>query len=189
MFLFVGLGNPTEKYAKTRHNIGFMVIDRLVDELKASSISKSQFFGELYKSGQNLFLKPLTYMNNSGKSIRAVLDFYKPDEIAVIHDDIAIPFGSVRIKRGGSSGGHNGLKSVDLHTGNDYIRIRIGVGMPKNSQDAADFVLDNFTKEEFICVKELINYSIKIVKDLPEKNLDDIISCYTSKRGICNSND
>ncbi|MDR1460353.1 MAG: aminoacyl-tRNA hydrolase [Campylobacteraceae bacterium] len=189
MFLFVGLGNPTEKYANTRHNIGFMVVNRLIGELKASNISKSQFFGELYKSGQNLFLKPLTYMNNSGQSARAVFDFYKPDEIVVIHDDTAIPFGSIRIKKGGSSGGHNGLKSMDSHVGNDYIRIRIGIGAPKNSQDMAKFVLENFSKDELTCIEKLINYSVKIVGDLPNESLDTVISRYTSKKGICNSND
>jgi PTH1 family peptidyl-tRNA hydrolase len=188
MFLFVGLGNPTEKYAGTRHNIGFMVIDRLVDEFKASPVSKSKFQGELYRSTQNLFLKPLTYMNNSGKSAKAVYDFYKPDEIVVIHDDIALPFGSVRIKKGGSSGGHNGLKSMDLHVGNDYVRIRIGVGSPEIFQDAANFVLSNFSEEEFKCVKEIISYSIKIVEDLPNETLDTIISRYTSKKGICGRN-
>jgi PTH1 family peptidyl-tRNA hydrolase len=189
MFLFVGLGNPTEKYANTRHNIGFMVINRLIGEIGAYSILKPQFFGELYKSGQTLFLKPLTYMNNSGKSVKAVFDFYKPDEIVVIHDDIAIPFGSVRIKRGGSSGGHNGLKSIDLHVGSDYIRIRIGVGAPKNLKNTADFVLENFSKEETVCVEKLIDYSIKIIEDLPNKNLDTIISDYVSKKGICGKND
>ncbi|MDR0408332.1 MAG: aminoacyl-tRNA hydrolase [Campylobacteraceae bacterium] len=189
MFLFVGLGNPTGKYANTRHNIGFMVIDRLVDERKASRISKSQFSGELYKDVQSLFLKPLTYMNNSGKSVRAVFDFYKPDEIVVIHDDIAIPFGSVRIKKGGSSGGHNGLKSIDLHVGNDYTRIRIGIGAPKNLQDAASFVLENFSKDELAGINKLIDYSVKIVEDLPNENLDTIISRYTSKKGICGDND
>ncbi|MDR0579132.1 MAG: aminoacyl-tRNA hydrolase [Campylobacteraceae bacterium] len=189
MFLFVGLGNPTEKYAYTRHNIGFMVIDCLVGNHDAFSISKAQFCGELYKSSQNLFLKPLTYMNNSGKSVKAVFDFYKPDEIVVIHDDTAIPFGSIRIKRGGSSGGHNGLKSIDSYLGNDYIRIRIGIGAPVNLQNMADFVLDNFSKEEFACVKKLINYSTKIVEDLPNKDLNAIISCYTSKKGICSDND
>ncbi|MDR1284680.1 MAG: aminoacyl-tRNA hydrolase [Campylobacteraceae bacterium] len=189
MFLFVGLGNPTEKYANTRHNVGFMVINRLIDELKASNVSKSQFFGELYKSAQILLLKPLTYMNNSGKSVRAVFDFYKPNEIVVIHDDIAIPFGSIRIKRGGSSGGHNGLKSVDLHVGDDYTRIRIGVGAPENSQDTAKFVLENFSKDELTCMEKLINYSVKIVKDLPNENLNSVISRYTSKKGICSGND
>jgi PTH1 family peptidyl-tRNA hydrolase len=166
-----------------------MVIDRLVDELKASLISKPQFFGDLYKSQNTLFLKPTTYMNNSGKSVKAVVDFYKPDEIVVIHDDIAIPFGSVRIKRGGSSGGHNGLKSIDAYIGADYIRIRLGIGAPRTGQDAADFVLSNFSKDENGCVKELINYSVKIAEDLPNEELDAIITRYTSKKGICAEND
>jgi PTH1 family peptidyl-tRNA hydrolase len=189
MFLFVGLGNPTENYTNTRHNIGFKAIDALSARFKASSISKPQFFGDLYKSQNTLFLKPMTYMNNSGKSVKAVADFYKPDEIVVIHDDIAIPFGSVRIKRGGSSGGHNGLKSIDAYVGADYIRVRLGIGAPRAGQDAADFVLSNFSKEEGGCVLKLINYAALICEELLAKSLDDVIGQYTSKKGICADND
>ena len=188
MFLFVGLGNPTDRYKNTRHNLGFMVIDRLVENLKVPLISKPQFFGELYKRNKILFLKPLTYMNNSGKSVKAVADFYKPSDIVVIHDDIAIPFGSVRIKRGGSSGGNNGLKSVDSHIGEDYIRIRLGIGSPKNAQNAADFVLENFSKEEFVCVEKLIELGVKITDDLTSMEFNELISKYTSKKGICQEN-
>jgi len=189
MFLFVGLGNPTSSYKNTRHNIGFMVIDRLVQNLKASSITKSQFSGELYKDAQSLLLKPLTYMNDSGRSVRAVADFYKPDEIVVIHDDIAIPFGSVRIKRGGSSGGHNGLKSVDAHMGAEYIRIRLGVGAPKNGQDAVSFVLGNFAKEELPCLEKLIERGVSAALDLTQKQLEEVIALHTCKKSICEQND
>ncbi|MDR1614602.1 MAG: aminoacyl-tRNA hydrolase [Campylobacteraceae bacterium] len=188
MFLFVGLGNPAESYANTRHNIGFRVIDALSVRFKASHISKPQFFGALYKASNNLFLKPLTFMNNSGKSVESVVNFYKPEEIAVIHDDIAIPFGSVRIKRGGTSGGHNGLKSIDSHIKADYIRVRLGIGAPKTGQDAADFVLSDFSKDELPCVEKLINYAVLICEELLIKSFDEVNRQYTSKKGICAEN-
>ncbi|MDR2789732.1 MAG: aminoacyl-tRNA hydrolase [Campylobacteraceae bacterium] len=183
MFLFAGLGNPTENYANTRHNIGFRVIDILTIHFKVSRISKPQFFGDLYKAENTLFLKPMTYMNNSGKSIAAVANFYKPSEIVVIHDDIAIPFGSVRIKRGGSSGGHNGLKSIDAYIGADYIRVRLGVGAPKTGQDAADFVLSNFSKDEDGGVLELVDYAAHVCRELLEKPFDEACAQYTRKKG------
>jgi PTH1 family peptidyl-tRNA hydrolase len=186
MFLFAGLGNPTENYANTRHNIGFRVIDALNIHFKASRISKPQFFGDLYKSGNTLFLKPMTYMNNSGKSVAAVANFYKPREIIVIHDDIAIPFGSLRIKRGGSSGGHNGLKSIDAYIGTDYIRVRLGVGLLKAGQDVADFVLSNFSKDESDSVLELVDYAMHACCELLEKTLDEASAQYTRKKGNVN---
>ncbi|MDR2082005.1 MAG: aminoacyl-tRNA hydrolase [Campylobacteraceae bacterium] len=186
MFLFAGLGNPTENYANTRHNIGFKVIDALSIRFEASRISKPQFFGDLYKAENTLFLKPTTYMNNSGKSVAAVASFYKPREIVVIHDDIAIPFGSLRIKRGGSSGGHNGLKSIDTYIGADYIRVRLGIGPLKAGQDAADFVLSNFSKEESGGVLELVDYAVHVCCELLEKTLDEASAQYTRKKGSGN---
>ncbi|MDR2635485.1 MAG: aminoacyl-tRNA hydrolase [Campylobacteraceae bacterium] len=188
MFLFVGLGNPTESYANTRHNIGFKAIDALKVRFGASYISKPQFFGDLYKSQNALFLKPMTYMNNSGKSVAAVANFYKPEELVVIHDDIAIPFGSVRIKRGGSSGGHNGLKSIDSSISPEYIRVRLGVGAPKPMQDTVSFVLSNFSKDESECVLKLVDYAALICEELLSKNLDEVSQQYTSKKGICAEN-
>ncbi|MDR1975599.1 MAG: aminoacyl-tRNA hydrolase [Campylobacteraceae bacterium] len=188
MFLFVGLGNPTRNYINTRHNIGFKVIDALSAHFKASHISKPQFQGDLFKASNNLFLKPLTYMNNSGQSVSAVANFYKPDEIIVIHDDIAIPLGSVRIKRGGSSGGHNGLKSIDAHIGADYIRVRLGVGTPRFEQDAVNFVLSDFSKEESPCVQKLIDYAALICEELLTKSFDEVNQKYVSKKGICAEN-
>lgn len=186
MLLFVGLGNPTQKYINTRHNIGFEVIDFLVNEFKASSITKEKFHGQLFKCNNCLYLKPLTYMNLSGESVFAVSEYFKPDNIIVVHDDIAIPLGSVRIKRGGSSGGHNGLKSIDSYIGADYIRVRLGVGTPKQYEDVSSFVLDKFSKEESDCVSKLITYGASILKDFEKFGIDDIVAKYTSKKGICN---
>jgi PTH1 family peptidyl-tRNA hydrolase len=181
MTLVVGLGNPDSKYKNNRHNVGFMLVDRLVNELLASNISKPQFKGQLYKSKKILLLKPLTYMNLSGESVRVVSDYYKPEKIIVIHDDLDLPLGSLRFKKGGGHGGHNGLKSIDSHIGKDYIRVRIGIGKPKIKSEVASYVLSDFSKEEFSKLEDVLNTSIKAVKELINEELSTISSRYTIK--------
>jgi len=171
--LVVGLGNPGKKYELNRHNIGFLALDYLIDEFKASKIS-SKFKGELFKEGEYLFLKPNTFMNLSGESVVLVKDFYKiPNEnIIVIHDDIDLKLGALRFKRGGSSGGHNGLKSIDKYIGNDYYRIRVGVGRPESKDEVVNYVLSDFSKSELECVKknfENIKKAVEDIKDAPSK--------------------
>ncbi len=147
MTLIVGLGNPGREYASTRHNVGFFVIDRLIESGKFSSLGgEVKFFGELFESGSLLLLKPTTFMNASGKAVLAVSNFYKPDNIIVIHDDIDLPLGALRFKSGGSSGGHNGIKSIDSAIGADYHRIRIGVGRPNSV--TTSHVLSEFSSGE-----------------------------------------
>lgn len=133
MILIVGLGNPGDEYKNTRHNVGFMLIDELVSDGFDTVGGSSKFKGELYKKGSLLLLKPQTFMNLSGNSVKAVKDFYKPERIIVIHDDIDLKFGAMKFKFGGSSGGHNGIKSIDNLIGNEYERVRIGVGRSENS--------------------------------------------------------
>ncbi len=164
MKLIVGLGNPGKKYELNRHNIGFLFIDYLIDTLRASKIS-SKFKGDLFRANDFLLLKPSTFMNLSGESAVLVKNYYKieNENIIVVHDDIDLPLGAIRIKRGGSSGGHNGLKSLDKHIGSDYWRIRIGVGRPENKADVINFVLNDFKKEELECLK---NYFPLIEKEL-----------------------
>lgn len=146
--LIVGLGNPGPAYASTRHNIGFMVIDELKRRHKGINVSKSSFDGELFKIGNHFLLKPQTYMNLSGKSILAVKNFYKIDEVMVIHDDLDLPFGALRFKVGGGHGGHNGLKSTDAAISPDYIRVRMGIGKPEHKSQVADYVLHPFSLDE-----------------------------------------
>jgi len=183
MTLFVGLGNPGPAYANNRHNIGFRVIDKMVSMTSASNISKKAFEGELYRSKDYLFLKPLTFMNLSGKSVSAVARFFKisVEDIVVIHDDIDLPFGEIRIKRGGGNGGHNGLKSIDAMIGKDYIRIRMGVGKPERKSQVADYVLSDFSSFEESKTECLIEYASKLALTIPEKSLDEIKSRYTLK--------
>jgi len=181
--LFVGLGNPGSTYEMTRHNIGFRVIDKLVSNLGARDISKTTFHGKLFRHGTLFFLKPTTFMNLSGKSVLAVKQFFKidMDNIVVIHDDIDLPFGAVRFKRGGGHGGHNGLKSIDSIIGREYIRIRIGVGKPEYKSQVSDFVLHDFSRDEEQEIDKLIIYLSNICQKIPTTTLNQIKSLYSIK--------
>ncbi len=183
MTLFVGLGNPGTKYEETRHNIGFKVIDRLVEDLAARNISKNAFQGELYRVANTLFLKPATFMNLSGRSVETVKHFFKIDleEIIVIHDDIDLPFGAVRFKKGGGHGGHNGLRSLDAHIGKEYIRVRIGVGKPEHKSQVADYVLHDFSEEEQRSLEALIQHVAAACKALLSEELNEVKSKFSLK--------
>ncbi len=181
--LFVGLGNPGSIYKNNRHNIGYKVIDKLIDDLNAKEISKTSFNGQLYKLGTLFFLKPTTYMNLSGKSVQKVKNFFKIEtaEIVVIHDDIDLPFGAVRFKRGGGSGGHNGLKSIDELIGREYIRVRVGVGKPEHKSEVSNFVLHDFEDEQNSHIEELISYVSTVCRKIPTSTLEQVKSLYSKK--------
>jgi PTH1 family peptidyl-tRNA hydrolase len=183
MTLFVGLGNIGSQYEETRHNIGFKVIDALVSDFGARDISKNTFHGQLSRSSNTLFLKPNTYMNLSGKSAQPVKQFFKVEleDVIVIHDDIDLPFGALRFKRGGGHGGHNGLKSLDAIIGKDYLRVRIGVGKPEYRTQVADYVLGDFTSEEAKILPTLITHVEKACKLLLEEDLNKVKSLYSLK--------
>ena len=187
MHLIVGLGNPGERYAKNRHNIGFMVVDRLIDRLRPTSISKAAFKGELYKSADILLLKPQTFMNLSGQSVVAVKNFYKidNDNIIVIHDDLDLGLGALRFKRGGSSGGHNGLKSLDQYIGSDYVRVRFGIGRPANKEEVVKYVLSDFTPKELECIEPAIERAADASLELTKKDLEEVRATYTQKALSC----
>jgi PTH1 family peptidyl-tRNA hydrolase len=187
MQLIVGLGNPDSKYKNNRHNVGFMVIDELVNDHNASDISKSTFQGQLYKSNNTLFLKPTTYMNLSGDSVRAVCDYYKPELIIVIHDDLDLPFGTVRFKIGGGNGGHNGLKSIDAHIGKEYLRVRIGIGKPLFKSDVANFVLSDFPKAQYENLKDIIRHCSNATMKLLEMDVKEVSSKYSLKNNFDNN--
>jgi PTH1 family peptidyl-tRNA hydrolase len=153
MWLIVGLGNPGASYAKHRHSIGFMAVDRLADTYGATPFSR-KFQGEIAEAriaGERcLLLKPMTYMNLSGQSTGAAAQFYKipPERIIALHDELDLPFGKLRVKQGGGHGGHNGLKSLDAHIGQDYWRVRLGIGHPGDKELVTGYVLSDFGKEE-----------------------------------------
>ena len=156
-FLVVGLGNPGPGYAGNRHNVGAMVLDELAARagLKLSPGKGARaraVAGEGRLAGRRVVLaRPLTYMNESGGPVRGLLDYHHlpVEDLVVVHDELDIPFGAVRLKRGGGEGGHNGLRSITRSTGTkDYLRVRVGIGRPPGRQDAADFVLKDFSGVE-----------------------------------------
>lgn len=168
MFLIVGLGNPGKEYDGTRHNIGFEAIDSLGRKYSID-LNKSKFKGVcgegFIEDKKVILLKPTTYMNLSGESIREVINFYKIDNnnIIVIYDDISLEIGKLRIREKGSAGGHNGIKSIIANLSTDvFPRIKIGVGQPKG--DLVSHVLGRFNKEEAQDLKEVIEASIKAVE-------------------------
>lgn len=170
-WLLVCLGNPGEKYENTRHNVGYMVADEIGERCR-SPIQKLRFKAltdVVTISGQKvLVMKPVTYMNLSGEAVRPAADFYKipPDHVLVISDDTALAPGRLRIRRGGSAGGHNGLKSIIQHLGTDqFPRIRVGVGeKPHPDYDLADWVLGRFTGED----KKAMDAAVKRAADAVE---------------------
>ncbi len=180
--LIVGLGNPGPNYQRTRHNIGFMVIDELVKRQNAQKLSSSSFNGELFKFSNHFLLKPLTFMNLSGIAIAAVKKFYKIDEVVVIHDDLDLPFGTLRFKKGGGHGGHNGLKSTDEHISKEYIRVRMGIGKPEHKGEVSSYVLSDFNKEEQEHLSEWISLTCEAVESLLEYSLEDVSAKYTIKK-------
>lgn len=155
MFIIAGLGNPTKEYEGTRHNVGFHVIDKIADKYNISvDMKKSRaYIGKGMIEGQKVILvKPQTYMNLSGESIRGLVDYYKIDpesELLVIYDDISLNPGQIRIRKKGSAGGHNGIKNIITHLGTDiFPRIKVGVGEKPKGYDLADYVLGHFSKAD-----------------------------------------
>ena len=169
MILLVGLGNPGTEYALTRHNVGFMAVDEIVRRYSFDGWSK-KFKGEVctgtIEGEKVLALKPHTYMNLSGEAVLSVASFYKipPEKIYVFHDDMDLPVGRIKVKQGRGSGGHNGLKSIDTHLGQNYHRIRIGVDKPAMREQVVSWVLSKFTPNDKQTLDELIE---KISNHIP----------------------
>jgi len=185
MTLIVGLGNPGIQYTETRHNIGFMVIDELVRRTPCQDVPKKAFQGEVYKSKTGIFLKPLTYMNLSGKSIAAVKKFYKTNRTIVIHDDLDLPFGALRFRFGGGHGGHNGLKSADAAITKEYIRVRMGIGRPQNKGEVSSFVLSSFSDDEQKCLEEWIMKAADAVEEIIQGDWEKVASLHSVKSSNC----
>lgn len=171
MKLIVGLGNIGHDYAQTRHNLGFMVLGRTAHELGATFSEKTKFHGDIAETTVDgdkvIFLRPATFYNDSGLAVRAVKDFYKitNDNILVIHDELALPFGTIRTREQGSHAGNNGVKSVSAHIGEDYRRLRIGIWSELREQmDDADFVLSRFSQNEQAKLPPLIDHAATLVE-------------------------
>tara|TARA_B100000427_G_scaffold313522_1_gene305923 strand:- start:41 stop:601 length:561 start_codon:yes stop_codon:yes gene_type:complete len=164
MFLICGLGNPGKKYINTRHNIGFNLIDKISAVYNFSKFkkdSKKEVFRGFINNNPCILMKPLNFMNLSGKPIQEIMNYYKieKNKIYVIHDDIDLQLGKIKVKLGGGNGGHNGLFSIDEKIGNDYYRLRIGIDHPGIKDMVSDYVLKKFNKDE---------------KNILEKKLDKI---------------
>ncbi len=149
--LIVGLGNPGPEYADNRHNLGFWFIERLARELKLTLAAQGKFFGRLARADELWLLQPSTFMNRSGQSVAALARFYKiaADEILVVHDELDLPPGAIRIKQGGGNGGHNGLKDIQAQLSTpDFWRLRLGIGHPGERAAVVDYVLKAPRREE-----------------------------------------
>jgi len=184
--LIVGLGNPGPQYSWTRHNAGFMVLDRLSRQAGIPVTRKafSGLTGDGNWLGERVFLlKPQTFMNLSGRSVAEALRFYKLSlaDLIVIHDDLDIPFGRVRLKEGGGHGGHNGLRSLAQELGSpDYLRVRVGIGRPLHG-DVVNFVLSNFSKDEMDGLQGVLDGTIDALEMLLKEGLPKAMSIHHSK--------
>jgi peptidyl-tRNA hydrolase, PTH1 family len=176
-WLIVGLGNPGPEYAGNRHNVGFLVADELAERVGTRfkrDRSRAQLATGKLAGTAVILAKPMTYMNLSGRPVAALRAFYKlpGDRIVVIHDELDIPFGAVRLKFGGGDNGHNGLRSVTTALGSrDYYRVRIGIGRPPGRMDPADFVLRNFATTERAEVPEIVGRAADAAEVLMERGL------------------
>ncbi|WP_334157629.1 aminoacyl-tRNA hydrolase [Oryzomicrobium sp.] len=161
--LIVGLGNPGPEYEDTRHNAGFWFVDRLAADLKVHLAPQPKFFGEAGKAGDVWLLKPATFMNRSGQAVAALARFYKiaPEEVLVVHDELDLLPGAIRVKQGGGNGGHNGLKDIQAQLGTpNFWRLRLGIGHPRSlalKQEVVDFVLHRPRVEEQRDIDEAID--------------------------------
>ena len=189
MYIIAGLGNPGKQYAHTRHNAGFEAIEKLSDRYGIAIETKK--FQALCGSGviegqKVLLLKPQTYMNLSGESLRAACDFYKVDpeeELIVMYDDIILAPGQLRIRKKGSAGGHNGVKSIIQHLNTQvFKRIKIGVGEKPSGYDLADYVLGHFDREEQVLMKQVSEEVCEAVQMILEKGPDAAMNVYNGRK-------
>jgi PTH1 family peptidyl-tRNA hydrolase len=179
MLLVVGLGNPGSEYARHRHNVGFMVVDELAARLDCPGF-RSKFSGEMTRAQirdtEAVLLKPMTYMNLSGDSVQPCAAFFKvaPAEVVVIHDEVDLPFGDLRLKRGGGHAGHNGLRSIIQRMGADFARVRFGIGRPAPEfrGEMADWVLSPFSAEERANLAKHVELAAKSVLDIATRGFE-----------------
>lgn len=190
--LIVGLGNPEPKYDQTRHNIGFEAVDSLATAWSISWKENKRFQGLIAEGispyGNKIrLLKPLTYMNRSGQAVRAVIDWYKiaPDAVLVIYDDMDLPVGRLRMRRSGSAGGHNGMKSIIAHLGSqDFPRLRIGIGKSDGKKQTIGHVLGRFSSEEKTIIQEILDISVNAVEKSLKEGVEQAMNIYNSKKLI-----
>ena len=188
MHIIVGLGNPTDQYQATRHNIGWDAITRLSDDYRIPLDFKKHkaICGKGFIEGEKVILaQPLTYMNLSGESVRELVDYYKvsPQEVIIIYDDISLEVGQLRIRKQGSAGGHNGIKSIISHLGTEeFPRIKVGVGDKPKGWDLADYVLSRFSKEEQPIIRDALKDTSEACKMMVTGSIDAAMNQYNRKK-------
>lgn len=189
MYVIAGLGNPTRQYERTRHNVGFCVIDYLSEkyQIPVKQAGFKALYGSGYIEGQKvILLKPQTFMNLSGESVRAVMDFYKIDpeeELIVVYDDISLAPGQLRVRGKGSAGGHNGVKNIILHIGGQkFPRVKVGVGEKPAGYDLADYVLGHFSKEDQQMMDKAFGEAGEAVVSIMTEGIDTAMNKFNGKK-------
>ncbi len=188
MKIIVGLGNPGISYRMTRHNIGFLAVDRLAKVNRTPIRTKR--FKSLFGTGwidsqQAVFVKPMTFMNRSGEAVRGVADFFglTIEDLVVLHDDLDLPFGRLRFKQKGGDGGHQGVRSIiDRMGGNNFLRLKIGIGRPPQGMDPADYVLETFDKDEQSQLDQILSETAEAVKVMFLEGLEKAMNQFQKKR-------
>lgn len=188
MKVIVGLGNPGSEYAKTKHNVGFMFIDAMAEKLGVSEW-RDKFEAKIAEtrigSEKVLLVKPMTYMNESGQAVGPIMSFYKllPEDLIVVHDDMDIPAGTIRIRKKGSAGGHNGIKSILAHIGDEHFaRVRIGIGRPLTGWTVVNHVLAPFSNEDAPKIDEAIKYLEPAVECIINDDVDMAMNKFNPKK-------
>ena len=187
--LIVGLGNPGPKYEQTRHNVGFVFVDELARSKGASFKLENKFHGDVCKlslAGHDIWLlKPNTFMNLSGKSVAALARFYKiaPESMLVVHDELDIPPGQLRLKQGGGHGGHNGLRDMITQlVSKEFIRLRVGIGHPGQSRDVSNYVLDKASRDEQIEIDAAIDEALHTLPQIVDGELQAAMNHLHSRK-------
>jgi peptidyl-tRNA hydrolase, PTH1 family len=199
MKIVVGLGNPGDKYENTRHNLGFMTVDHLLKELGPSNVAwdtsnklKSAIASFTIHEEKVLFVKPQTYMNNSGMAVQLIMDFYKckPEDLWIVYDELDLPLGSIKIRFGGAAAGHHGVESIMEAVGTDkFWRFRLGIGVTHNKsevgrhnfKDAKEYVLDQFHSGEAGKARELIKHGAEAIRTALEKGMEKAMNRFNTK--------
>ena len=184
--LIVGLGNPGEKYIETKHNVGFMLVDKICKDLDLKFTADKIFQADIattFINGEKVyFVKPTTFMNESGKAVQALLAYYGLDieDLLVIYDDLDLEVGKIRLRSKGSAGGHNGIKSIIKHIGSqEFKRIKIGIGRPKEGMTVVHHVLGKFDKDDYITILQTVDRVEEAVNDyLVERNFERSMQKY-----------
>ena len=191
MFVIVGLGNPGKKYENTRHNAGFIALDALADKYGISISEKKHkaLCGSGVIEGNKVVLvTPQTFMNLSGESVRSIMDFYKIDpeeDMLVVYDDISLAPGNIRIRKKGSAGGHNGIKSIIAHAGTqNFMRVKVGVGEKPSGWDLADYVLGHFSEEDNVKLKEVMPDIIQAITLMVQGDVDKAMNDFNAKKQV-----